>query len=202
MTVFESGAEVKVKKSKKERRKERSSSIHQDAPNETNLSPALQLVGDSVENDTTPREKKKKRKEREEEDNNGDTMPKKRQKSHHRHPSQPIGGSGGAHQVGSETDLHKSKKVEKHKKQKFEAAEPLEHHTTASSPADVGNFLSQNSITIHGDVTPLLSFSALDIPDELRQCLHAFKEPTPIQACSWPPLLAGRDVVGIAETGR
>ncbi|PCH33058.1 DEAD-domain-containing protein [Wolfiporia cocos MD-104 SS10] len=50
-------------------------------------------------------------------------------------------------------------------------------------------------------VTPVLSFDQLDVPSELHSAFEGFKEPTPIQACSWPPALAGRDVVGIAETG-
>ncbi|KAH9963563.1 DEAD-domain-containing protein, partial [Russula dissimulans] len=48
---------------------------------------------------------------------------------------------------------------------------------------------------------PITSFDALLIPDRLRAALSAFKEPTPIQACAWPPALSGSDVVGIAETG-
>lgn len=70
------------------------------------------------------------------------------------------------------------------------------------SQEEIQTFLTKNSITIHGDITPILSFSQLDIPSELALSLQGFKEPTPIQACTWPPLLAGRDVVGIAETGR
>ncbi|EMD41413.1 hypothetical protein CERSUDRAFT_41373 [Gelatoporia subvermispora B] len=52
-----------------------------------------------------------------------------------------------------------------------------------------------------GKVVPLLSFEQLAVPDELRSAFSGFKEPTPIQACAWPPALEGRDVIGIAETG-
>ncbi|EPY50661.1 ATP-dependent RNA helicase Dbp3 [Schizosaccharomyces cryophilus OY26] len=48
---------------------------------------------------------------------------------------------------------------------------------------------------------PVLNFSELPIADNLRLGLKNFKEPTPIQSASWPYLFAGRDVVGIAETG-
>ncbi|KAI1782965.1 P-loop containing nucleoside triphosphate hydrolase protein, partial [Ganoderma leucocontextum] len=41
----------------------------------------------------------------------------------------------------------------------------------------------------------------LNIDPKLRAAFNGFTEPTPIQACSWPPDLEGRDVVGIAETG-
>ncbi|TFL06273.1 P-loop containing nucleoside triphosphate hydrolase protein [Pterulicium gracile] len=74
----------------------------------------------------------------------------------------------------------------------------------ASSPAEVQAFLKSNSIKIDspdGPVTPLLSFDQLAVPEELRSCFSTFKQPSPIQACTWPPSLQGKDVVGIAETG-
>ncbi|CCM01429.1 uncharacterized protein FIBRA_03481 [Fibroporia radiculosa] len=79
--------------------------------------------------------------------------------------------------------------------------------TSVPSLSDVGAYLSKHSVTIHtppgsGEVTPVLSFDQLDIPPQLQSAFKDFKEPTPIQACSWPPALEGRDVVGIAETGR
>ncbi|KAF5377167.1 hypothetical protein D9615_006435 [Tricholomella constricta] len=76
----------------------------------------------------------------------------------------------------------------------------------AATPAQVEAFLEKNSITIHtpGDTpptVPVLSFAQLDIPSELRSSFKGFKEPTPIQSCTWPPALKGLDVIGIAETG-
>lgn len=75
------------------------------------------------------------------------------------------------------------------------------------SPAEAAAYLKAHNITVHlppSDTSPLLpqvSFDALPIPDSLRGAFSAFKEPTPIQACAWPPALSGKDVVGIAETG-
>ncbi|KAG9036958.1 RNA-dependent ATPase [Tulasnella sp. JGI-2019a] len=69
------------------------------------------------------------------------------------------------------------------------------------TPSEAAAFLSEHSITIDGDVTPLISFDQLDITPALRAFLNRFKTPTPIQACAWPALLARKDVVGIAETG-
>jgi len=63
-------------------------------------------------------------------------------------------------------------------------------------------YLSENAITIHGDVLPVLDFDQLDIQPPLREVLSMFSKPTPIQACAWPALLEGKDVIGIAETGR
>lgn len=82
--------------------------------------------------------------------------------------------------------------------------------STPPSEDEISTYLSKNAITIHTppsssipfSVCPVLSFSQLRIPEELRGALKGFKEPTPIQACSWPVALEGKDVVGVAETGR
>lgn len=82
--------------------------------------------------------------------------------------------------------------------------------TTATSEptaSEIEEYLQSNSITLTTakggpSIKPILSFDQLQIPPELRTVLSAFQNPTPIQACSWPPALQGRDVVGIAETGR
>jgi ATP-dependent RNA helicase DeaD len=50
---------------------------------------------------------------------------------------------------------------------------------------------------------PVLSFSDLEIATPLLQALHdvGYETPSPIQAASIPPLLAGHDLVGQAQTG-
>ena len=66
-----------------------------------------------------------------------------------------------------------------------------------------GDYLEENGISVDGgEIRPATAFDALDVPDGLKTALSEFDEPTPIQACTWPPALDGRDVVGIAETGR
>jgi ATP-dependent RNA helicase DBP3 len=63
-------------------------------------------------------------------------------------------------------------------------------------------YLATNAIKLLPELyPPQLNIAALPISDALRPFLKKFTNPTPIQACSWPPLLAARDVVGIAETG-
>lgn len=77
--------------------------------------------------------------------------------------------------------------------------------STAVSQDEIAAFLAKHSVTIRspeGKPTAVLSFDQLAIPPGLRAALSGFKEPTPIQACSWPPALEGKDVIGIAETGR
>ncbi len=78
--------------------------------------------------------------------------------------------------------------------------------TSPPSPAEAEAYLKTHNITVRPlpdipTLFPITSFDALPIPDSLRGAFSAFKEPTPIQACAWPPALSGRDVVGIAETG-
>ena len=63
-------------------------------------------------------------------------------------------------------------------------------------------YLKTHNITLLPPLyPPHLTIPTLPIPAPLLQYLTKFPSPTPIQACSWPALLGGRDVVGIAETG-
>ncbi|KZT61861.1 DEAD-domain-containing protein [Calocera cornea HHB12733] len=80
--------------------------------------------------------------------------------------------------------------------------------TLASTPVPAGDtsasdlaYLAQNHITLSHPLPPLLSLPLLPVAPPLLKALAQFDKPTPIQACAWPALLAGRDVVGIAETG-
>ena len=49
----------------------------------------------------------------------------------------------------------------------------------------------------------MMSFSSLGLSKELLRTLEqeGYVEPTPIQELAIPPLLAGRDVLGVAQTG-
>lgn len=75
-------------------------------------------------------------------------------------------------------------------------------------PSEIITYLSKNNITIHSlvaTIVPILKFSQLasyGVDERLIKATDKFKEPSFIQACSWPALLMGNDVVGIAETGR
>lgn len=77
-----------------------------------------------------------------------------------------------------------------------------------SSESEVSTYFSQNRIAIHAppnevSLPPVLVFNQLNVPSELRNVLLGlgFERPTPIQACAWPALIKGKDVVGVAETG-
>lgn len=73
------------------------------------------------------------------------------------------------------------------------------------SVQDVQKYLKKHAIEVTvpdaNNLEPVTQFSALKVHDDIKAALSNFKEPSPIQAASWPYLLAGKDVVGIAETG-
>jgi ATP-dependent RNA helicase DBP3 len=100
-----------------------------------------------------------------------------------------------------------AKKVKKKRKKNAEDSEsPTCSPSSPPTPAAIEAFIQKHSVTIHTPndsekVTPTILFEQLDIPTELRSAFSGFKEPTPVQACAWPPALQGRDVIGIAETG-
>ncbi|KAL8805929.1 MAG: hypothetical protein Q9223_005021 [Gallowayella weberi] len=76
---------------------------------------------------------------------------------------------------------------------------------TALSETEIQYFLSSKFITVKDPSTrnplrPITKFSYLPKSSH-STTFSTFKAPTPVQASTWPFLLAGRDVVGVAETG-
>lgn len=84
-----------------------------------------------------------------------------------------------------------------------------EHKELASLPqSDIDAFLTKNVMTIDDPkpaarkLRPITLFKYLPVTDEsLRAPFAEFTAPTPIQAATWPFLLSGRDMIGVAETG-
>lgn len=79
---------------------------------------------------------------------------------------------------------------------------------TALPQANIDQFLTGNFISIADPLPsssllrPLIAFSYLPVSDPAQRApFKSFKAPTPIQAAAWPYLFAGRDVIGVAETG-
>lgn len=79
---------------------------------------------------------------------------------------------------------------------------------SALPQSEIDSFLTTNFITITDPLStsatlrPLTKFDYLPISDPAQRApFKDFKAPTPIQAAAWPFLLAGRDVIGVAETG-
>ena len=59
------------------------------------------------------------------------------------------------------------------------------------------------AIPQHPVETTSLTFRQLGLSEEILRKVHeiGFEHPTPIQAAVIPPALAGKDIVGLAETG-
>jgi ATP-dependent RNA helicase DBP3 len=89
-----------------------------------------------------------------------------------------------------------------------ERAQTTATPSPSASTTDVEAYFKKHSVTVQDpsghSPQAIVDFAALfiRIPDAMHNTFASFKEPTPIQACSWPPALDGKDVVGIAETGR
>lgn len=86
----------------------------------------------------------------------------------------------------------------------------IQNDTLAAFPqTKIDQFLADNFISITDPLPslssmfrPILQFSCLPITDPAQMApFKSFKAPTPIQAAAWPFLFAGRDVIGVAETG-
>ncbi|KNG50538.1 atp-dependent rna helicase dbp3 [Stemphylium lycopersici] len=73
--------------------------------------------------------------------------------------------------------------------------------------SEVDAFLAKNTMAIVDPkptarkLRPILDFKYLPVDDTQRAFFAKFTTPTPIQAATWPFLLSGRDMVGVAETG-
>ncbi|KAH9836757.1 DEAD-domain-containing protein, partial [Rhodofomes roseus] len=172
-------------------------------------------VDDPSECASAQPEKKKKRK-RDEDDARSDPSTSKKDKKKRRKEGDLAEATQSPESDQPEADADQgTSKKDKKKRHKDTALDASESKTSpkvtkisgnAPSSADIEAFLSKHAVTIHvpegsDPVTPVLSFDQFDIPSDLQSAFTGFKEPTPIQACSWPPALQGKDVVGIAETG-
>lgn len=90
-----------------------------------------------------------------------------------------------------------------------ESGEYQENKELAKLPqAEIDAFLAKNVMTIDDPkpaarkLRPIVNFKYLPVTDEAQRAPFAkFSAPTPIQAATWPFLLSGRDMVGVAETG-
>ncbi|RCI05498.1 RNA-dependent ATPase [Rhizopus stolonifer] len=74
---------------------------------------------------------------------------------------------------------------------------------SALPQSTIDEYYKKHTIEITGDLKlrPILEFSYSGLPSNILEVVKNFKNPTPIQASTWPITLSGRDIVGIAETG-
>jgi ATP-dependent RNA helicase DBP3 len=72
--------------------------------------------------------------------------------------------------------------------------------------SEIDAYLTTHAVTVEDprsqNLRPIMKFDYLPVTDEgQRAPFKTFAAPTPIQAVTWPALLSGRDMVGVAETG-
>ncbi|KAF2445613.1 DEAD-domain-containing protein [Karstenula rhodostoma CBS 690.94] len=72
--------------------------------------------------------------------------------------------------------------------------------------SEIDSYLTTHAVTVEDprsqNLRPIMKFDYLPVTDEgQRAPFKSFAAPTPIQAVTWPALLSGRDMVGVAETG-
>ncbi|KAI5257533.1 DEAD-domain-containing protein [Aureobasidium subglaciale] len=79
---------------------------------------------------------------------------------------------------------------------------------TALPQSEIDAFIAEKFISVTDEAKaspayrPITSFDYVPITDKAQRAPFAnFKTPSPIQAAAWPYLYAGRDVIGVAETG-
>lgn len=110
----------------------------------------------------------------------------------------------------------KKSKVDKCSQNSIKVASESQESVWAYTPAKelkkidkavISAYYETNQIGLNGiglddkDFRPILEFRYANFPSALSEAFASFKQPTPIQASTWPVLLKGRDVVGIAKTG-
>ncbi|KAF9733195.1 RNA-dependent ATPase [Paraphaeosphaeria minitans] len=72
--------------------------------------------------------------------------------------------------------------------------------------SEIDSYFTTHAVTVEDprsqNLRPIMKFDYLPVTDEgQRAPFKSFAAPTPIQAVTWPALLSGRDMVGVAETG-
>lgn len=71
--------------------------------------------------------------------------------------------------------------------------------------AEAAAFWKEHMIAVSGEgaseFRPCLAFDTAGFDADVLRATATFAKPTPIQSTCWPVALAGRDVIGIAETG-
>lgn len=79
---------------------------------------------------------------------------------------------------------------------------------TALPQSDIDKFVTEKFITVTDEsklspaYRPIIDFGYVPITDKAQRApLAQYTTPSPIQAACWPYLFAGRDVIGVAETG-
>ncbi|CAN7045004.1 hypothetical protein F2Q70_00020860 [Brassica cretica] len=100
----------------------------------------------------------------------------------------------------------KEMEMEKEKKKKEEESEVPEKKLEPEA-SNGGGGESEQKVVVTGKgveeakYAALTSFAESELPANVLDCCKTFQKPSPIQSHSWPFLLDGRDLIGIAKTG-
>ncbi|XP_009114931.1 DEAD-box ATP-dependent RNA helicase 5 [Brassica rapa] len=103
-------------------------------------------------------------------------------------------------------EKEKEKEKEEKKKKKEEESEEVPEKK-AEPEASNGAGESEQKVVVTGKgaeeakYAALTSFAESKLPENVLDCCKTFLKPSPIQSHSWPFLLDGRDLIGIAKTG-
>ncbi|GAB2263669.1 hypothetical protein Droror1_Dr00025803 [Drosera rotundifolia] len=145
------------------------------------------------------KKKKKKRKKKESEDNDGIL----------RNGSVSVDTKTGEDDTESEGKAELKKKKEKEKRS--DEAVNGDEVDGKSNGKGIGEgqdvTLSYDGVAVSGKNVKqskygvLKSFDESELPKEVLECCKGFTKPSPVQSHSWPFLLDGRDLIGIASTG-
>lgn len=96
---------------------------------------------------------------------------------------------------------------EKKKKRKREEKEMEKEKKKKEEPEASNGGESEQKVVVTGKgaeeakYAALTSFAESKLPENVLDCCKTFQKPSPIQSHSWPFLLDGRDLIGIAKTG-
>ncbi|XP_010499748.1 PREDICTED: DEAD-box ATP-dependent RNA helicase 5 [Camelina sativa] len=97
------------------------------------------------------------------------------------------------------------KEIEKNNKKK-EVAGDVPEKKLEDEDSNNGE-IEQQKVAVTGKgveeakYTALKTFAESNLPENVLNCCKTFQKPSPIQSHTWPFLLDGRDLIGIAKTG-
>ncbi|KAF8082663.1 hypothetical protein N665_0813s0005 [Sinapis alba] len=100
-----------------------------------------------------------------------------------------------------------SKEKKKKKRKREEKKEESEVPEKKAEPEASNGGESEQKVVVTGKgaeeakYAALTSFAESKLPENVLDCCKTFQKPSPIQSHSWPFLLDGRDLIGIAKTG-
>eukprot|EP01135_Chromosphaera_perkinsii_P006061 Nk52_evm2s388 gene=Nk52_evmTU2s388 len=191
-TCVPDGCAVEVKKEKKNKDKKDKKKKDKKEKKEKKVDGSEPTKEEAEMKKQKKKEKKDKKKKRKREEEEGE---KQKEKSAKQKTSESISTGGQTSEAKTKTEGGIRK-----------AFYNLHPELAAMDSAVIDTFAKENNIEVTdplngGEHRPALAFKHAGFSEDIMKCLASFEKPTPIQSQTWPIVLSGRDVVGIAETG-